>query len=64
MYLDSKGFEIEIGDVVDVPKPNKTDLHRCAFEGTVTNFRGDLIVVNDQDDNYFDIEPERVTLFD
>lgn len=64
MYLDSKGIEIEIGDVVDVPEPNVGDIHLFAFEGTVTNFDGDLIVVNDQDDNYFSIEPERVTLFE
>lgn len=64
--FDSEGnvFEpIEIGDVVNVPDPDPTDLHQHAFSGTVKGFRENgNAIVEDQESNSFEIEVKRLTL--
>jgi hypothetical protein len=59
-YKDKNGVEIFIGDIVDVPDPNDTDLHNYAFSGTVDSFHKEFVTVKDGDGDYFDIEPERL----
>lgn len=60
---DIKGNEIEIGMNVEVPYPNETDdIHNHSFVGTAIRYHGDYIVVEDQDGDCFDIEPERLTV--
>ncbi len=61
---DKNGKIISIGDSVDVPKPNKSDMHNFEFRGTVYSFEDELVIVVDGDDEYFNIEPERLEVAD
>jgi hypothetical protein len=59
-YLDKNGNVIDVGDTVDAPDPDETDIYNFAFRGTIVAFRNDYAVVTDQDDNSFEIEPHRL----
>ena len=59
---DSKGRLIKVGMSVDVPEPNEGDYHNNDFTGHVVELRGDKIIVQDQDNLFFTIEPESVTI--
>ena len=62
---DAKGNTLKIGDSVLVPSPtSQDDLHSHEFIGTVINFRPFLITVEDQDGDCFDVEPNRLTIYD
>jgi hypothetical protein len=50
-----------IGDEVEVPDPNDSDIHNHSFVGTLIDIKGDLGVVEDGEGNCFDIELERLT---
>ena len=54
--------EFEMGDSVEVPDPNDSDIHNHSFVGTIVGFRGELATVEDGDGDCFDIEVERLTL--
>ena len=58
---DSKGNEIKLGMTVEVPEPNESDLHNHDFVGCVDSFRNGLVIVQDQDNEFYSIEPERLT---
>ena len=53
--------EFEIGDSVEVPDPDATDIHQHSFVGTIVNFRDIYAVVEDGDNDTFEIEIERLT---
>ena len=57
---DKNGVEIDIGDEVEVPEPNSTDMYNNEFVGRVSDFRNDMVTVEDQDGDCWDIEPERL----
>lgn len=61
---DKKGFLIENGMEVNVPNPNETDIHNNSFVGTVVDILEDrnTVIVQDQDDNFFEIESDRLTI--
>jgi hypothetical protein len=59
---DSNGNGIEVGQFVNVPEPNDSDLHTCEFTGLVIGFHDEYVMVQDYDDDVFDIEPERLTI--
>jgi hypothetical protein len=59
-YLDLNGEVLEVGDEVEVPYPDDTDIHSQEFNGVIDSFRGEYVVVVDSDDEYFDIEPNRL----
>ena len=61
-YLDKNGNVIKVGDRVDAPDPDETDVYNFAFRGTVVAFRYECAVVTDQDDDSFDIEANRLEL--
>ncbi len=64
---DLNGIEIKIGDTVKVPEPTqKDDYWKNGFLGTVHCFKDDdnLICVEDQDENGWDVEADRVTVTD
>ncbi len=56
--------EIQVGDDVDVPDPDETDIHNHAFSGYVKFIKecGKIAVVEDGDGDCFDIEINRLTL--
>ena len=54
--------EFEIGDSVEVPDPNDDDIHNHSFVGTIVDFRNGYAVVEDGDNDTFEIEIERLTL--
>ena len=54
--------EFEIGDSVEVPDPDETDIHNHSFVGTIIDFRTGNAVVEDGDGECFEIEVERLTL--
>lgn len=56
--------DFEIGQRVLVPDPNETDMHNHSFEGTVFSFRGSNIIVEDGENNGFEIEPKRLKLIE
>ena len=53
--------EFEMGDSVEVPDPNDSDIHNHSFVGTIIAFKGELATVEDMDGDCFDIEIERLT---
>ena len=53
--------EFEIGDSVEVPDPNDSDIHNHSFVGTIVDFRNGNAVVEDGDGDCFEIEVERLT---
>lgn len=61
---DKNGRSIKIGDNVNVPDPIGDDLHQFEFFGTVDSFRDEMVVVVDQEDQYYEIEPERLEIVD
>lgn len=56
---------IEVGDEVITPTPDilMFDLHNFSFVGTVTKIEDGIATVVDSDDDYFDIEVERLTKY-
>jgi len=59
-YLDANGKSIQKFDEVEVPEPNDTDIHNNAFTGMVDNLKNGYVVVVDQDQNFYEFEPERL----
>ena len=59
---DSTGKEIKYGMTVDAPEPNDSDNYNYEFTGEVTGFHGEYVTVADADGDYFDIEPNRLTI--
>ena len=63
MTTDINGVEIIMWDSVLVPDPNETDIHQHEFVGVVTNILSNgNVIVRDGDDNYFEIESERLEI--
>ena len=63
--FDKEGFVITLGDDAEMPEPNKTtDSHQHSFIGTVVgiNEETELVAVEDQDGDCFEIEPNRISL--
>lgn len=67
-YCDADGYCICVGDQVEMPDPNDTDIYSHSFVGTVVDLKicngEDYIVVEDGDGDCFDIESFRVTILD
>ncbi len=61
---DKNGIKIEIGYSVEVPAPSSGDMWSNDFVGTVEDFHGDYVTVIDGDGDCFDVEPERLQLFE
>jgi len=60
---DKNGKVINIGDSVQVPEPNDTDIHNFEFVGTVADIYDDGTVgVIDQENDFFEIEAERLEI--
>ena len=65
LALDKNGKEICKGLEVQVPDPTLSgDLHQCEFVGTVIGIRNGNIQVEDGDQTVWEIEPERLTVFE
>jgi len=61
---DRNGKDVHIGDDVDMPYPESSDLHQNEFTGRIKDLyvkKGTVCVV-DQDDECFEIEASRVEL--
>lgn len=59
---DIRGNLLELGDTVNVPEPNDSDLHNNTFVGSVHDIleaRGTAIIV-DGDGDFFEIETDRL----
>ena len=54
-------MKFKIGENVEVPDPNDSDIHNHSFVGSIVGFRGELATVEDMDGDCFDIEIERLT---
>ncbi|MDD5649146.1 MAG: hypothetical protein PHF86_01830 [Candidatus Nanoarchaeia archaeon] len=61
---DKNGRSIKIGDNVNAPEPIGDDLHQYEFFGTVDSFRDEMVIVVDQEDEYYEFEPERLEIVD
>lgn len=61
-YLDMNGTAIQTFDNVIVPDPKEGDLHNFEFTGMVDGFRNGNVIVVDGDNDYFEIEPERLEI--
>lgn len=62
-YVDKYGFMLSVGDDVDVPYPNDTDIHSQEFTGCIEGFKDGYVVVIDGDGDCFSIEPKRLKKF-
>lgn len=54
---DSIGQPLSVGDSVEVEENEDT----CYFSGMITGFKNKFVVVTDQDDESFCLEPEKLT---
>ena len=54
--------EFSIGESVEVPEPNDSDIHNHSFVGVIKTFRNGNAVVEDGDGDCFEIEVERLKL--
>lgn len=63
-HYDKNGVEIKKGMYVEVPEPDETDIHNFAFTGFVVGFRHGNVQVRDDDEDVFEIEPERLLFVD
>lgn len=64
---DKNGRIIHIGDSVDVPEPNGSDIYLFEFRGTVVDIHYEgqgLVVVEDNNSDFFEIESERLVVVD
>lgn len=64
MTTDKLNLLICKGDVVIVPAPIETDLHKNEFVGIVVSVSNDYITVEDCEGDCFDIEPNRIEVVD
>jgi hypothetical protein len=55
-------LQIKEGDNVIVPDPEDDDVHAHSFQGTVVGFRNGYAQVQDQEENVFEIEPDRLKI--
>lgn len=62
--LDKKGFLLEVGQDVNVPDPNDSDIHNHAFIGYVNDILEDrgTAIIEDGDSDFFEIETERLEI--
>ena len=60
--LDKHGMLIGKGFLVESPEPNDSDIFDHAFVGTVKGFHDKYVVVEDQEGDCFDLEPERIKI--
>lgn len=61
MY-DKNGKRFEVGQDVLVPDGNNTDIHIYEFKGIVADIHEKFIIVEDQDSDFFSLEPERLEI--
>jgi len=62
-HFDCNGDVVKKGDQVEVAKPTSNlDLHLYGFVGTVIDFKEDMITVEDQDGDCFDLESNMLEL--
>ena len=59
--LENEVF-FSIGDSVEVPDPEDSDIHNHSFVGTILSFRNENAIVEDGEGGCFEIEVERLTL--
>jgi hypothetical protein len=63
---DKNGKQIKLGQTVAVPDPSlPDDFWKHSFQGTVKSLKAvfnGLVCVVDQDDNGWDVEPERLEI--
>jgi hypothetical protein len=57
---DKNGRSIKIGDNVLSPEPTGDDMHQYDFFGTDDSFRDEMVVVVDQEDDYYEVESEKL----
>lgn len=59
---DKNDVKINVGDTVDVPEPNGSDIHNFEFRGTVADVLKEkgTVIVEDGDSDFFEFEPERL----
>jgi hypothetical protein len=53
-----------VGESVEVPEPNDSDIHNHSFVGVIVKFRNGNAVVEDGDSDTFEIEIERLIKID
>jgi len=53
---------LEIGQSVDVDSPEEDDMHNFDFTGTVVGYRKGNVLVEDIDENTFELEPYKVEI--
>jgi len=61
---DKNGKEIRVGQTVDVPEPNETDIHIFEFRGYVVGVlkKNGTVIVEDNESDFFEIESERLEI--
>ena len=62
--LDRKGNLLEVGQDVNVPDPNDSDMHHHSFIGYVTDVLEDrgTAIIEDQCSDFYEIETERLEI--
>jgi len=62
--LDRNGNLLEVGQDVNVPDPNGSDIHNHSFIGYVNDILEDrgTAIIEDQCSDFFEIEAERLVI--
>lgn len=67
-HAENDGLErkkkFSIGESVEVPKPDDSDIHNHSFVGVIKSFRNGNAIVEDGDNDTFEIEIERLIKID
>jgi hypothetical protein len=59
---DKNKKTIKLGDHVEVPEPIASDIHQHSFVGSVKGFSKSFVWVEDQEEDAWYIEPERLEI--
>lgn len=57
---DKYGLTIHWNDSVEVGEPAGDEMHNHSFVGTAVGFRNGNVIVEDQDGDCFEVDPENV----
>jgi len=63
---DKNGKELKVGQNVQVPEPNDTDIHNFEFVGYITDIieENNTVIIEDGDSDFFEIESERLIIIE
>ena len=60
---DKNNIEIEVGQTVIVPDPERADIWQHSFQATVADIVGETVIVADADSDFFEVDGKRLEVY-